>query len=123
MGACAHNGASIEDREFDSNVFHFLILIKTYLILFTHTFTWFFFVHFPWLLMSGKVEASFEPRLSKIHPTNSKSKPLPMMGFKFINGFPPIHYGPFRPKVGIMAHLVVNDLFFYPFSFKEITHT
>ena len=42
-----------------------------------------------------------------------------MMGFEYINGFPPIHYSPFRPK----AHLVVSELFFYPFSFMEITHT
>ena len=42
MGAYAHSGDSAGDREFDSNVFHFLILIKTCLILFAHTFTWFF---------------------------------------------------------------------------------
>ena len=43
MGTCAHNGNSTGDREFDSNVFHFLILIKAYLTLFAHTFTWFFY--------------------------------------------------------------------------------
>ena len=42
-GACAHNGNSTKDKEFDSNVFHFLILIKAYLTLFAHTFTWFFY--------------------------------------------------------------------------------
>ena len=46
-----------------------------------------------------------------------------MMGFEYINGLPPIHYGPFRPEVKIMAHLVVNDLMIYPFSFKELTDT
>ena len=35
-GACAHSGDVAGDREFDSNVFHFLILIKAYLILFEH---------------------------------------------------------------------------------------
>jgi len=49
--------------------------------------------------------------------------PSPIMGFKYINGLPPIHYGPFRTKVGIIAHLVVSDLLIYPFSFKELTHT
>ena len=28
-------------------------------------------------------------------------------------------WGPFRPKVGIMAHLVMSDLLIYPFCFKE----
>ena len=46
-----------------------------------------------------------------------------MMGFEYINGLPPIHYGPFIPKVGIMVHLAVSDLLIYSFSFKEPTHT
>ena len=46
-----------------------------------------------------------------------------MMGFKCINGLPPIHKGPLRALVGIMAYLVVSDLLIYPFSFKEPTHT
>ena len=46
-----------------------------------------------------------------------------MMGFEYINDLPLIHYGPFRPKVGIMAHLVVSDLLICPFSFKELPHT
>ena len=29
--------------------------------------------------------------------------PLPMMGFEYVNGLPPIHKGPLRPSVGIMA--------------------
>ena len=73
--------------------------------------------------MSGKVEAPFEPKSFEIHPTNSQSVPSLIMGFEYINGLPPVHYGPFRPKVGIMAHLVVSDLLIYPFSFKELTHT
>ena len=46
-----------------------------------------------------------------------------MMGFQYINGLPPIHKGPFRPSVGIMAHLVMSDLLICLFSFKEPTHT
>ena len=95
------------DRKFDSNVFHFLILIKTCLILFTHTFTW-FFCPLPWLVVSGKVKALFRPKSSEVHPTNSQSVPSPIMDIEYIYGLPPIHYGPFRPKVGIMAHLVVT---------------
>ena len=45
------------------------------------------------------------------------------MGSEYINSLPPIHYGPFRPKVGIMTHLVVSDLLIYPLNFKELTHT
>ena len=41
-GCCTHSGDSVGDREFDFNVFHFLILIKTCLILFAYTFTWSF---------------------------------------------------------------------------------
>ena len=73
--------------------------------------------------MSGKVEAPFEPKSSEIYPTNSQSVLSLIMGFEYINGLPPVHYGPFRPKFGIMAHLVVSDLLIYPFSFKELTHT
>jgi len=46
-----------------------------------------------------------------------------MMGFEYVNGLPPIYKGPLRPSIGIMAHLVVSNLFIYPFSFKEPTHT
>ena len=45
------------------------------------------------------------------------------MGFEYINDSPPIHKGPLRPSIGIMAHLVKSDLLIYPFSFKEPTHT
>ena len=80
-------------------------------------------VPFPWLVMSGKVVAPFKPRLFKVHLTNSQSVPLPIMGFKYINGLPLIHYSPIRRMVGIMAHLVVSDLLIYPLSFKNPTHT
>ena len=73
--------------------------------------------------MSGKVEAPFGPKSFEVHPTNSQSMPLPIMGFEYVNGLPPIHNGLFRPKVGIMAHSVVSDLLIYRFSFKEPTYT
>ena len=73
--------------------------------------------------MSRKVEAPFGPKSSGIHPTNSQFVSLPIMGFEYINSLPPINYSPFRPKVGIMAHLVVSDLLIYPFSSREPTHT
>ena len=69
------------------------------------------------------MEAPFGPKFFEIHLTNSQSVPLPIMGSEYINGLPPIHYGPFRPKVGIMTHLVVSDLLIYPLNFKELTHT
>ena len=74
-------------------------------------------VPLPWLVMSGKVVVPFKPKLFKAHPTNSQS-----MGFKYINGLPPIHYSPIRRMVGIMAYLVASDLLIYPLSFKEPTH-
>ena len=67
--------------------------------------------------------APFEPKCFEVHPTNSQSVPLPIMGFEYVNGLPPIHNGLFRPKVGIMAHSVVSDLLIYRFSFKEPTYT
>ena len=45
-----------------------------------------------------------------------------MMGFGYVNGFPP-NKGPLWPFVGIMAHLVVSDLLIYPFSSREPTYT
>ena len=45
-----------------------------------------------------------------------------MMGFGYVNGFPP-NKGPLWPFVGIMAHLVVSDLLIYPFSLRELTYT
>ena len=67
--------------------------------------------------------APFEPKCFEVHPTNSQSVPLPIMGFEYVNGLPPIHKGPLRASVRIMAYLVVSDLLIYPFSFKEPTHT
>ena len=43
-----------------------------------------------------------------------------MMGFEYVNGLPPIHKGPLRPSVGIMAHLIVSDLLIYPFGYKKL---
>ena len=103
-------------------MFHFLILIKACSIFVCTHFTW-FFCPFAWLVMSGKVDALFGSKSSEVHPTNSQSMLSPIMDFEYINNLSPIHYSPFRPKVGIMAHLVVSDLLIYPFSFKELTHT
>ena len=70
--------------------------------------------------MSGKMRyASFGSKSFEIHPTNSQSMSLPMMGFEYVKGLPLIHKGPLRPSVGIMAHLVVSDLLIYPFSLRE----
>ena len=66
---------------------------------------------------------SFKPKSFEVHPTNSQSMPLPMMSFEYINSLSSIHKGPFRPLVGIMAHLVMSDLLIYPFSSREPTHT
>ena len=67
--------------------------------------------------------APFRPKSFKVHPTNSQSVSLPMMGFEYVNSLPPIHKGPLRPLIGIMAHLVVSNLLIYPFSIKEPSHT
>ena len=67
--------------------------------------------------------APFRPKSFEIHPTNSQSVPLPMMGFEYVNGLPPIHKGPFRLLVRIMAHLVVSDLLICLFNFREPTYT
>ena len=80
----------------------------------------------PFTLVGDKWEneyAPFKPKSFEVHPTNLQSMPLPMMGFKYVNGLPPIHKGPFRPLVGIMAHLVVSDLLICPFSSREPTYT
>ena len=67
--------------------------------------------------------APFKPKSFDVHPTNSQCVPLPIMGFEYINGLPPIHKGPLRSLVGNIAHLVVSDLLIYPFSSREPTHT
>ena len=71
----------------------------------------------------GKWKAPFEPKSFEVHPTNLQSALLPIIGFEYVKGLPPIHKGPLRPSVGIMAHLVVGDLLNDPFSLKELTHT
>ena len=58
----------------------------------------------------------FRPKSFKVHPTNSQSVSLPMMGFEYINGLPPIHKGPLRPSIGIMAYLVMSVLLICPFK-------
>ena len=107
-------------EKFDSNVFHCLILANAFLIWFLH------------ILSLGSLSLCHDwrwvrrwrlhlgPKLSEVHPTYSQSVSLHMIGFEY--GHQSI-WDPFRPKVGIMAHLVVSDLLIYPFSFKELTHT
>ena len=119
----AHSDDFAGDREFDSNVSYFLILKKACSIFVCTHFIWFFCPFHPGYDEWEDVYAPFGPKSFGVYPTNSQSMPLPMMGFEYINGLPPIHYGPFRPKVGIMAHQVVNDLLICPFSFREPTHT
>ena len=66
---------------------------------------------------------SFGPKSFEVHPTNSQSVPLLMMGFEYVNNLPPIHKGPFRPSVGTMTHLFVSNLLICPFSSRESTYT
>ena len=80
---CAHSGDSTRDREFDSNMSYFLILIKAYSIFVCTHFTWFILSLSPRLVMSEKVEAPLGPKSSKVHPTNLQSIPLPIMGFEY----------------------------------------
>ena len=118
---CAHSGDPIGERDFDSNVFYFLILIKACSIFVCTHFTWFFC---SFTSVGNKWEDKYDPfgpKSFEVHPTNSQCVPLPMMGFEYINGLPPIHKGPFRPSVEIMAHLVISDLLIYPFSSREPT--
>ena len=35
--------------------------------------------------------ASFEPKSSEVHLTNLQSMSLPIMGFEYVNGLPPIN--------------------------------
>ena len=50
-----HSDDFVGDREFDSNVSYFLILIKAYSIFDCTHFTWFFLSLLPWLVISGKM--------------------------------------------------------------------
>ena len=91
--------------------------------LFAHTFTWLFC---PFALVGDEWENEYAligPKSFEVHTTNSQTVPLPMMGFEYANGLPLIHNGPFRLKVGIIAHLIVSDLLIYPFNSREPTHT
>ena len=120
---CTHSCDSTREREFDSNVSYFLILIKACSILVCTHFTRFFR---PFTLIGDKWEdkyAPFEPKSFEVHPTNSQCVPFPMMGFEYVNGLPLIHKGPLWPSAGIVAHLVVSGLLIRPFSVKDLTHT
>ena len=116
----AHNGNSTGNREFYSNVSYFLILIKACSILVCTNFTWFFYPVTPVGDEWKDKYAPLEPKSFELHPTNSQSVPLPMMGFEYVNSLPPIHKGPFKPSVGIMAHLVVSDLLIYPLALGSL---
>ena len=72
----------------------------------------------------GRWKASFGPKYFEVHPTNSQSVPSPITGLEYIKSFAtnPL-WGPLRPSVGIIAHLVVSDLLIYSFSLRELTHT
>ena len=96
---CAHNGDSAGDREFDSNVSYFLILIKACLMLVCTHFTCFFC---PFTSVGDVWEdeyAPFRPKSFEVHRTNSQHVPLPIMGFEYVNGLPQIRKGPLRPSV------------------------
>ena len=114
-----HSGDSAQHNEFSSYVLYVLTLIKAYSILVcTHN----YMVHLsllPQLVIVGRWKAPFEPKPFKVHPTNSQCVSLPMIGFEYINGLPPIHKGTLRPSVGIMADLVMSDLLIHPFSLRE----
>ena len=87
----SHNDDFVRDREFDSNMSYFLILVKVCPIVVCTHFTWFFC---PFTLVGDEWEdkyAPFGPKSFEVHPINSKCVQLPMMGFEYINGLPPIH--------------------------------
>ena len=68
---CAHSGDSIRDREFDSNVSYFLILIKACSIL-VACISLGSFVPFTPVGEEWKDEyAPFGPNSFNVHPTNS----------------------------------------------------
>ena len=115
---CVHSDDSIGDCEFNSYVSYVLTLIKAYSIFVCIHITWFycpFCLGWWWV---GRWKALFRPKSFEVHPINSRSVPLPMMGFEYVKGLPPICKGPLRPSVGIIAHLVVSDLLIYPCSSK-----
>ena len=114
-----HNNDSARENEFNSYVSYVLTLIKAYLILVAHTITWFVLSLYLGRWWVERWKALFGPKFFEVHPTNSQYVPLSMMVIEYVNGLPPIHKGPRRPLVGIMAHLVVSDLLIYPFSLRK----
>ena len=79
---CVHNGNSTSDNEFNSYVFYFLTLIKTFSILVCTHITWFLLsLNLGWWWV-GRWKAPFGPKSSRVHPTNSQSMSSPIMDFK-----------------------------------------
>jgi len=106
----AHSGDSNGDREFDSNVPYLLILIKTCSILvFTH-FTWFFYPFYPGWWWVGSWVCSIRAKVFRNSSHWLTIFAIAYDGLWVHYDLPPIHKGPFRPLVGIMAHLLVSDL-------------
>ena len=90
---CVHNGNFAGDCEFNSYVSYFLTLIKTISILvFTHITLFLLSLNLSWWWV-GKRKAPFRPKFSIVHPTNSQLMPSSIMGFKYVKGLLPIHYG------------------------------
>ena len=113
---CVHSGHSTRDCEFNSYVSYVLTLIYGYSILVAHTnHLVLLSLYLGWWWV-GRWKAPFGHKSFEVHPINSQCVSLPMMGFEYVKGLPPIHKRPLRPSVGIMAHLVVSDLLIYPFS-------
>ena len=110
-------------EKFDSNVFHFLISIKAFIIWFS-THSHLFFVPFLGLEVNGKVKAPFKAKTFRSSPHQlticTSAYDELWVHLKLVHQS---IWGPLRPKVGIIAHLIVSDLLIYPFSFKELTHT
>ena len=65
----AHNGNSIRDKEFDSNVFHLLILTKAFLILFC--------THFHLVLLSLSPHLVMSRKMSTLHSGQSLLEFIP----------------------------------------------
>ena len=101
---CTHNGDSIEDREFNSNVSYFLILIKPCSILVcTHFLVVLLSLYLSWWWV-GRWVRSIQAEIFQSSSHQLTSYAIAYDGFEYINGLPLIHNSPLRPKVGIMAH-------------------
>ena len=113
---CVHNGDSIGDDEFNSYVSCFLTLRKknSILVLFC-----------PITLVGDEWEDGrlhLGPNFSMfISPTHNRCHRLLWALCTLKVYYNPL-WGPLRPLVGIIAHLVVSDLLIYPFSLREPTH-